>query len=430
MPIVRMTDAAVKRLKAPPGNRVDYFDQGHAGLHLRVTASTDQRPDRRTWSYLYSVAGHARRVTFGPYPALSLAQARQAATEAALQLRNGVDPAAAKAAEKVEAARLPDTVATVIEHFIRLDLERRKRAPDYIANTSRLFANHVLPRWGNRDIKSISKRDVIELLDAIMDDGSVTKDTDGKRKRLKGGPVTANRVFAALRAMFRWAARRGVIDTPPTTLVEAPGEETRRDRVLDDREIASVWRAADTLGYPFGAFFQLALLTGQRREEVACMAWDSIDPTEATWTLSAGATKPGRAHVVPLSPLALDTLAALPRTSSRYVFSIGEAPISGFSKAKRRLDTAITDAGHTLEPWTIHDLRRSCATGLARFGASRFVIGRVLNHADRTVTGIYDRYAYLVEKRHALEAWAQHLDGLIRPQQPPNNVVPLQHTAA
>jgi integrase len=154
---------------------------------------------------------------------------------------------------------------------------------------------------------------------------------------------------------------------------------------------------------------------------------------ERTWTLSAEVTKAGRTHIVPLTPLAIEILTTL-RTAvtigqvtkpSRYVFTTaGDTPISSFSKAKTRLDQYIgKHRGAALLPWTIHDLRRTCATEMARRGVPRLIIGKVLNHADRTVTGIYDRYAYLQEKRHALEIWAQHLRNLIRP--PGANVMAL-----
>jgi integrase len=407
MPVVRMTDAACQRLKAPPGKRIDYFDSAMPGLHLRVTGATGQRADRRTWSLLYTVGGKVRRVTFGLYPALSLAKARQETAAAQEQMRAGIDPATAQAAAKAEAARPPDTVANVVQQFIHLDLERRNRAPEYIANTRRLFQNHVLPRWAKRDVKTISKRDVIELLDQIVDEGK---------------PVTANRTFAALRAMFRWATRRGIIDAPPTVFIEAPGEENSRERVLSDSEIAAIWTAASSIPYPFGPFFQLCVLTGQRRSEVSRMRWDQID--NQTWALSADATKTGRAHLVPLSPLALDIISGLLHTSDQWCFSTnGTSPISGFSKAKIAIDESIADGGHTIAPWTIHDLRRTCATNLGRLGVSRFIIGRVLNHSDRSITGVYDRHMYMREKRAALEVWAEHLNSLVNP--PPDNLVPL-----
>jgi hypothetical protein len=190
MPTVKLTDAAVRRLTAPQNARIDYFDAAFPGLALRVTGAADQRPERRTWTLFYRFSGKQRRLTFVPgYPALSLADARQEATKAQLQISAGIDPAAAKLAAKEQASRAPDTMANVVDLFIRLDLERRKRAPQYISGTRRIFENHVLPRWANRDIKSITRRDVIELLDAVMDNGA---------------PIAANRTLAATRALFNW----------------------------------------------------------------------------------------------------------------------------------------------------------------------------------------------------------------------------------
>jgi integrase len=413
MPTVKLTDAAVRRLTAPKNARIDYFDAAFPGLALRVTGGNDRRPDRRTWTFFYRFGGKQRRKTFEPgYPALSLAAARQQATEAQLQIKAGIDPAAAKLAAKEQAARTPDTMANVVEQFIRLDLERRKRAPQYISGTRRIFENHVLPRWKKRDIKSISRRDVIELLDAVMEDGT---------------PIAANRTLAAIRALFNWALRRDMIESTPTALVERPGEEIRRERTLTAGEIKAVWSASAEVGYPFGQFFQLALVTGQRRDEVARMRWSDIDLDTKLWTLAAETTKANRTHVVPLAPLAIDILKALPRIAqSPCVFtSSGAAPISGFSKAKARLDQAILrQRGEPIPPWTIHDLRRSAATEMGRLGVSRFAIGRVLNHADRTVTGIYDRHSYLDQKRHALEVWAHYLVSL--PQASPANVIKLR----
>jgi integrase len=438
MPTAKLTDAAVQRLKAPPGERMDYFDAAFPGLALRVTGAVDQRPERKTWTYFYRFQGKQRRLTFEPpYPGLGLADARQEATGAQLLLRTGKDPATVKAQTKASALA-PDTIASVVDLFIKRHLEAKRRAPRYIEETRRNFGNHVLPRWGEKDIKAISRRDVTELLDAVMDEGSKVK-KDGKRRIVPGGPIAANRTLAAIRALFNFALRRGIIEATPVALVERPGEETRRDRTLSAEEIRAIWGTSSALGYPFGAFFQLALITGQRRNELARMRWAEIDLEAGIWTLPAEATKAGRAHAVPLAPVAIEILKALPRKAhtagratkpSPYVFTTtGGAPISGFSKAKPRLDDTISKArgGDALAPWVIHDLRRTAATEMGRLGVSRFIIGKVLNHADRSVTGIYDRHAYLQEKRHALETWAQHLDTLTRP--PGDNVVALRQGA-
>src|ERR1700674_3234539 len=140
MPTVRLTDAAVQRLKAPPGGRVDYFDAAYPGLALRVTGAIDQRPERRTWTLFYRFGGKQRRLTFEPgYPALGLAEARQEATKALLMIKGGTDPAAAKAAAKAATARAPDTVANVVELFIKRHLEGKRRAPRYIEDSRRTF---------------------------------------------------------------------------------------------------------------------------------------------------------------------------------------------------------------------------------------------------------------------------------------------------
>jgi hypothetical protein len=148
MPTVKLTDAAVQRLKAPPGGRVDYFDAAYPGLALRVTGAVDRRPERRTWTLFYRFGGKQRRLTFEPgYPALGLAEARDTANKAKLAIQAGVDPGAAKAEAKAEAARAPDTIANVVEVFIRRDLEGKKRAPRYIAET-RAFSTTTCCRVG------------------------------------------------------------------------------------------------------------------------------------------------------------------------------------------------------------------------------------------------------------------------------------------
>jgi len=272
-------------------------------------------------------------------------------------------------------------------------------------------------------MQSIRRRDVIELLDAIVDGGTEVKGSDGKRHQLAGGPISANRTLSAIRVFFNWALRRGIVEVNPCAQVERPGQEEKRERTLAAEEVRTLWPQFEALGYPFGPFFKLTLVTGQRRGEVAGMRWADIDLEEKTWTLSADATKAGRGHVVPLSPLAVRILGAVPRKAgSPYVFTTeGKTPISGFSRAKARIETVIAKQRKAakLDPlpqWGVHDLRRTAATEMGRLGVARFIVSKVLNHSDRTVTGVYDRHEYVPEKRAALEAWASYLEGLVRPE--------------
>jgi integrase len=465
MPKLKMTDAAVQRIIAGAGERVDYFDahprDRQRGLVLRVSGSKlDDGSTRvtRAWAVLCRLKGSdkLRRFTIGDYPTYSLAEARDAAGEIIKQANRGIDPLKErdKAQHEAEIAG-KDTIEALVEKFMG-DLAKRpkknggKRSARYIEETQRNFDNHVLPRWRLKNIRDVGRREVSDLLDAVADEGTVVR-TDGDRRHVRGGAIASNRTLAAIRGFLNWATDRGVIDTNPAMRVEVRGEETRRERVLSDDEIRIIWPEFGLRGYPFGMFYQLALLTAQRRDEVAAMQWTEVDEKEKTWTLPPERTKSGRPHAVPLSATALSIIAeakkagadlakAEKRAPGRFVFSTtGTTPISGYSRSKARLDEDVERAARKarelpedeqalrkalkLKPqekvpqyvpdWTIHDLRRSVATKMAALGISQFDIARVLNHSDRSVTAIYNRHAYLVEKRRALDLWANRLNGII-----------------
>jgi integrase len=397
---------------APDAKR-DFFlwDTKVSGFGVRIHPT-----GKRMYIFQYRRRGRQqRRVAIGLHGPFTVEKARQVAADLYEVVRKGRDPAEE---QKSAARRTPDTVEAVTVDFIERYLRGKGRAKSYVGDTRAIFANHVLPRWRGRDIKTITRRDVIELLDAVVDAGK---------------PIAANRTLAAVRKLFNWALQRGIIETSPAALVEMPGPERKRERTLAADEIRAVWAATGELGYPFGHFFRMAFATGQRREEVAQMRTADANETDRIWTLSSEMTKAGRTHVVPLSRLALDILGEAREAArllfgepedadpANYVFTTrGNRPISGYSKAKARLDRIIaegrSEAGlPNLEPWTIHDLRRTVGTGLGKLGISRFIIARVLNHADRTVTGIYDRYEYVDEKRYALETLGRYLENLIAP---------------
>ena len=431
MPTIKLTDAAVQRFKAPPGGRVEYFDASLPGFGVRVAGPTGRSPEgRKSWVLLYRYGGEQRRLTLEPtYPALGLAAARRKAGDALTMVSEGKDPALAKAQTRAAAAKKPDTIENVVEEFVHRSLESKGRTEDYIEEVRSSFRVHILPRWKGRDIKTITRRDIIELLDSIVDTGVSTTTRDGRKRYLRGGPIAANRALASLRSFFNWALRRGLIEATPSSLVERPGEEVQRDRTLATDEIRDVWELAPMLGYPLSAFFRAALLTGQRRSEVAGMRWADVDLDAGVWTLPAELTKASRGHAVPLSPAMVELLRGIPRIGDYAFTANGRTPIIGFGKAKDRLDGAIAIARKNTsrppaERWTIHDLRRTTATEMARLGVPRLVIGRVLNHADRGVTAIYDRHSYLAEKRQALEAWAAFVTGLTSPAE--DNVVVLR----
>jgi integrase len=256
----------------------------------------------------------------------------------------------------------------------------------------------AIAKWGARKISTIQRPDVIRLLDGLVD---------------QGNPISANRTLASLRKLFNWAEGRYALSGNPCDKVEMPGSETARDRVLTDDELAAVWRAATEQGGHFESVVKLLILTGQRRNEVAGMEWRELDLPTKLWKLPRGRVKNDNGHEVPLSPQSLAIIEAVPRIANRaLVFTTtGTTPISGFSKVKLDLDEA-----SGVEDWTIHDLRRTAASGIARLGVSLPVIEKILNHSSgsfRGVVGVYQRHSYADEKRAALDLWGAHLARLV-----------------
>jgi integrase len=353
-----------------------------------------QPSGHRSWAVRYRSGGRSRKHTLGPYPALDLKTARALASKALRAVAEGRDPGREKAQAR---ASQPDTVETVVRLFIERHCLRVNR-PRTVAETRRLFNRHVLPRWRRRLLREITRRDVLDLLDRVVD---------------AGAPVVANRVFSAVRKLCNWALERDILDTSPCAGVKAPSAERPRDRVLSDEELGNVWRAADRLGGPFGALVKLLILTGQRRTEVGGMRWSEIDGE--LWTLPASRTKNGREHDVPFGRVALDILTSLPRIGDFVLGATGARPASDYAQRKRRLDALLPA---DMPPWRLHDLRRTTATGLAKLGVNLPTIERLLNHVSgsfRGIVGIYQRHDFAQEKREAAELWGRHVLALTQP---------------
>jgi integrase len=329
----------------------------------------------------------------------------------------GRDPILEKRAA-VEAAQAAerDTVRAVAAEYVERHLKPNSK-PRYAAEAEALLRNHVVARWGDRRIGEITRKDAIALTDGLTDAGM---------------GVGANRVFSAARALFNWALEREVIETTPFLRLKPPLAEASRERVLSDAEVRIVWLAAERIGYPFGTLVQLLLLTAQRRDEVARMTWAEID-ADGLWTLPTARTKNSREQLVPLSSLACKILATTPRITGRPGFVLttdGASASSNFAKNKAKLDTAMLAIARQemaeadrdpndveLAPWRLHDLRRTASTGMARLGFPIHVTEAVLNHRSGTLgglAGIYNRYRYLDEKRAALDAWAAHIDAIVK----------------
>ena len=353
----------------------------------------------RSWAVRYRHNGRPRKHTLGTYPALDLGAARDAAAKALRAVQEGRDPGQEKQQARSE---LPDTVGAVVAEFIANHVKRNTRASSAAA-TERVFKLHVLPQWRDRLIKSITRRDVHAILDRVI---------------ARGSPVAANRTFSAITKLFGWALGRDIVETLPTAGIKRPTKEKSRDRVLSDSELKSVWCAAAKVGFPFGPLVQLLILTACRRGEIANLRWSEIVeilPDRVVIVLPAERTKNGVQHEIPLSAPAIAILKSLPRNNgSAFVLTTnGEAASSDFGKKKRKLDALLPpDMPH----WSLHDLRRTAATGMAKLGTSLPVIEKCLNHVGGSfggIVGVYQKHEFAEEKRRAFDAWAAFVSDLV-----------------
>ena len=383
----KLTEMAVSKLAPEAGRRLEVFDTLTPGLALRITEG-----GKKSWSVMYRVAGRGdggnrgplRRMTLGAYPLIDLKAAREKAREALDLADRGDDPSDRRKDELAE--KRDSTVDNIASRYVALHL---KPSVKKWHDAERLLRLHVLPEWGNTPIGDIRRRDGQKLLDKVL---------------MAHGVGIAREVRKHVVAMFNWAHDRDEVGVNVLAGMKrkdlAYGE---RERVLTMDELKAIWAAADKMGYPFGPMVRLLILTAQRRAEIAGLERGWLLPDQQAFEVPASHYKTDRPQVVPLSAPALAIVEGLPKwNGGDFLLSTtaGRVPVSGFSKAKARIDTLSGGEG-----WTLHDLRRSAATHMARLGVAPKHVEMVLGHATEGVAGIYNRYEYLTEKRAALDLW-------------------------
>jgi integrase len=375
MPKRALSDLTVKRAKPPTNGQVDIFDAGYPGFALRVSYGGG-----KSWVYFYRIGGRLRRRSLGTYPAVTLAEARQLWRDAKHQVSLGRDPGWQRASD-------PNFESVAREWLKRDQADKRS-----LKEVTRIVEKELIPEWGQRSIRDIRRHDILVLSDRIADRGATTM---------------ARRVMAYVHRLFRWAKSRDLIESNPATDLPKPGREVARDRVLTDAELAAVWKAAVEIGWPYGPAAQLLILTGARRAEIAELKWSEIHGN--TIKLSGARTKNDEPHDMPLSEQALDVLSRMPHIAgSDYVF--GKPLRSGaWSNAKIKFSAA------KIQPWRIHDLRRTVSTGMNELGTEPHIVEAVLGHTIKGVAGVYNRAKYEAAKRAALEAWGSHVMALVQP---------------
>jgi integrase len=387
MPRIKLTKSSIDALPTPSSDRV-YWDAGCPGFGVKVTPN-----GRRVFVVLYRTGGAGsklRKYTIGPYGRVTLHQARVAAQKVFAAKLEGRD----LAAEKRESRRrvVADRVEDLLETFIAQRVSQNRSAREI----SRLLRREAGRPWTGRSIHEITKRDVVEVISAIEQ---------------RGAPATANKALKVIKTFLSWCVGRAVLDRSPAEGIPLPAKMVARDRVLTDRELAQIIQASRKMGGPYGGIVELLALTGQRREEVAAMTWGELDLRRRVWTLPKSRTKNAKEHAVHLSEQAT---AVLMRATVRgpFVFSaLGTKPFQDFSRAKGQIDELSGVTG-----WRLHDLRRTCVSGMARLGIAPHVADKILNHQSGTISGVaavYQRHDFLSERRQALDLWGAHVGKIL-----------------
>jgi integrase len=412
---MKLTDRHAYSAKCPEGlNQLDLRDDQVRGLVLRV-----YRTGVKTWflSYHRRQDNHRRWLKLGVYPGLSLKRARELAEIELGRIAGGEDPQAER--EEVRARPGAETVAEVSAEYLERYAKVNKRPAGYRMDRWQLDT-YVLPRWGKRPVTEVTRRDVQDLLDDVA---------SGKlAPRGRPTKVAPRNLKALLSKLFDWAADRGALAGNPAAGVKLPDsvrehlKQGGRDRVLTNEEIRTLWEDLDRLqadarnqafGAATAAAFRLVLLTAQRPGEVLSMRWRDIEDGE-WWVVPAEVAKNGEANRVYLSPQAGEILRGLRAANggSEWVLHSGRNPGHHLTTIKTAQQAILRR--HRMRHWTPHDLRRTAASCMRAMGVSRLVVQAILNHRDRSVTAVYDRYGQDPEKKVALCAWGRRVEEIVR----------------
>jgi integrase len=388
-----------------------YTDPGQPGLQIRVREKAGGGASR-TWLLRFKFKGEETRILLGHFPQTTLDAARGEARRLRELADQGIDPRRARPRRRDRTSPIAlssapagasarHTIEYLASEFVERYVRPSRKRPEY---AEAILKRDVLTTWKGRDARTIDPADVIDLLDRIVD---------------RGAPIQANRTAALLGQMFKFGIHRKIVSSTPVQLLFRPGgKEKPRARTLSDVEIAAF--LTDPIGctrFPrLAHVIAVLLLTGQRRGELALARWRDIDLEAGTWNIPDENSKSGRGHICPLSSQAIEEFRALKRLAGRSLWVLpndaGDGPLDpklltrGVAKCQKRF------LNRGVKPFTLHDLRRTCRTGLARVKVEPHIAERVLNHAKDKIPGTYDLHQYLDEKRAALTSWSTFVAGL------------------
>ena len=403
---MKFTDAKIRALK-PKSSRYEVWEGGRNGFGIRISPH-----GRKSWVFMYWFEGMQKRMTFGVYPEMTLEKAHSAHAKAREQLINKIDPSELLIQTNI-AHRGSPTVSQLVNEYIEKWAKPRKRTWE---EDARMLSKDVIPNLGKRKAKDIKRRDIVLLIDEIVD---------------RGSPITANRTLRIIKKMFSFAVKRGVLDASPCMEIDPPAKENQRERVLTEEEIKIFWFGLDKakMSDATKLVLRLLLITAQRKGEVSQAEWSEIDLKNKWWTIPKERSKNERIHRVPLSPMAIDIFkqAKLLAGDSRWVFpsskSLPVTPRSISRAIRNNSEKKSSDnRKHTppygdffkIDHFTPHDLRRTATSMMTSLKIAELDVSKVLNHTIQTVTSRhYNHYTYDKEKQQALKTWDRKLNSIL-----------------
>jgi integrase len=397
-------------------------DEARPGFGVRVSPK-----GMRTFflAARYPGSRSSGRRRLGRYPRLPLAAARRKADEWLELIAKGIDPEAeirrqledAERAKRSEKLKTENSVPARAEEYLG---RRNVKEQRQYGETARILRRELVKPWQDRLLNDISRRDVIDLIEGIDS---------------RGSPAMARNTLTVAKLFFEWAEDKEYVTASPAAGIRSDkllGEKKPRRRLLSDDEIRAFWKATARLGYPYQPLYRLLLLTGVRLREGAEAQWSEFQFDERRWLIPPDRFKSEAVHIVPLTAPVVELINALPAfgEADRYLFSTtsGRLPVSGFSKAKAKVDILMAEElSEAPAPWVIHDLRRVVRSKLASLKIPDTVAEMVLGHGKRGLQRTYDLHQYEPELREALELWASKLRDITEP--PPKNVVKMKARA-
>lgn len=395
-------DAYIKSL---PHKEKPYLESEPGGLYIRVYPA-GRKVGRKVWLCIYLIDGKRKWHKLGVYPTTSLEKARKRHRAVKELLDDGKDPALVALEEKTERRQAP-TIEELVKEYLEKWAKPRKKSWE---EDKRALEKDVIPAWGKRKAKDITKRDVILLLESLVE---------------RGAPVQSNNLLEKVRKMFNFAVERDILKHSPCQGVRPLHKRESKERNLSEDEIKSFWNGLDkaAMSGEIQRALKLILVTAQRPGEVIGLHSSEIDGR--WWTIPAERSKNKKPHRVYLTDTALELIG----DKAGFIFESpkGGKPIdvNALAFAVRRslqIDDETKKAKLPMAHFTPHDLRRTAATNMAAIGFG-IVVDKVLNHTDRRVTAIYDRYSYDKEKQLALEALSRKLEAIVTGKKA-DNLVP------